>query len=76
MKGLSCYAMEFDCILRTVSVCKRIFVFGHAGWHVTSKFPDQGLNLQPLHWKHRVLTTGPPERSFKEGFLKRKYLFG
>ena len=23
-------------------------------------FPEQGLNPWPLHWKHRVLTTGPP----------------
>ena len=25
--------------------------------------PDQGLNLHPLHWEHRVLTTGPPGKS-------------
>ena len=31
--------------------------------HVESCFPHQGLNLHPLHWKHRVLTTGPPEKS-------------
>ena len=24
-----------------------------------SQFPDQGLNLHSLHWKLRVLTTGP-----------------
>ena len=24
------------------------------------QFPDQGLNPGPLHWEHRVLTTGPP----------------
>ena len=23
-------------------------------------FSDKGLNLQPLPWKHRILTTGPP----------------
>ena len=23
-------------------------------------FPDEGLNPRPLHWKHRVSTTGPP----------------
>ena len=27
-------------------------------------FPDQGSNLCPLHWKHRVLTTGPPGKSW------------
>ena len=26
-------------------------------------FPDQGLNLGPLHWKHGVLTAGPPGKS-------------
>ena len=25
-----------------------------------SWFPDQGSNPHPLHWKHGVLTTGPP----------------
>ena len=28
-----------------------------------SQFPDQGQNLWPLHWKLRVLTTGPPGTS-------------
>ena len=27
-------------------------------------FPDQGLNLHPLQWKHGVLTTGLPRSSF------------
>ena len=26
-------------------------------------FPDQGLNLGPLHWECRVLATGPPGKS-------------
>ena len=25
-------------------------------------FPDQGLNLGPLHWEHGVLATGPPRK--------------
>ena len=25
-----------------------------------SYFPDQGMNLSPLHWEHGVLATGPP----------------
>ena len=29
-------------------------------YHVGSYFPHQGSNLHPLHWKHRVLPTGPP----------------
>ena len=28
-----------------------------------SYFPNQGLNPRPLHWKCRVLTTGPPGKS-------------
>ena len=34
--------------------------------------PDQGLNLHPLHWQHRVLTTGkgPPGKSLKFNFYK------
>ena len=31
-----------------------------AMWHVGSQFPNQGLNSDPLHWEHGVLTTGPP----------------
>ena len=27
------------------------------------KLPDQGFNPSPLHWKHRVLTAGPPGKS-------------
>ena len=28
------------------------------------QFPDQGMNLHPLHWKCRVVTTGPLGKSF------------
>jgi len=31
------------------------------------KFPDQGLNLGPLHWEPGVLTTGPPGKSHISG---------
>ena len=37
--------------------------FGQAAQYVGSQFPDQGSNLQPLLWKHRVLTTGLPGKS-------------
>ena len=30
----------------------------HVAWGI--QFPDQRSNLSPLHWKHGVLTTGPP----------------
>ena len=42
---------------------------GCAIQHVRSQFPDQGLNLCPLHWKHGVLITGPPGKSWPHGFL-------
>ena len=42
--------------------------FGGTVWHVGSWFPDQGLSLCPLNWKHRVLTTGPLGKSH----LKKK----
>jgi len=37
-----------------------------------SQFPDQGLNLHPLHWKPRVLTTGPPGTSCHTHFKDEK----
>ena len=43
--------------------------FGGTVWHVGSWFPDQGLSLCPLNWKHRVLTTGPLGKSH----LKKKF---
>ena len=36
------------------------FFFGGMAQHVGSSFPNQGLNLSPLHWKCRVLDTGLP----------------
>ena len=27
---------------------------------------DQGLNLGPLHWEHRVIATGPPELNLNQ----------
>ena len=39
------------------------FFFFLAMWLVGSKFPDQGLNLSPLKWKHWVLSTGLPGNS-------------
>ena len=39
--------------------CFFFFFFYCIAWHVVSSFPNQGLNLCPLQWKRRVLTTGP-----------------
>ena len=36
------------------------FFFGCAVQQAESQFPDQGLKPCPLHWEHRVLTTGLP----------------
>ena len=32
-----------------------------------TQFPNQGANLDPLHWECRVLATGPPGKSPKTG---------
>ena len=39
------------------------------------RFPDEGLNLDPLHWKYRVLTTGPPGK-FPDVSIISKLQFG
>ena len=39
------------------------YVFGHAMEYVGSWFPDQGSNPKLMHWKHGILTTGPPGKS-------------
>ena len=36
-----------------------ILFFWHTTWLAGPSFPEQGLNLGPWQWKHRVLTTGP-----------------
>ena len=43
-----------------------IFLFGCDGsysWHVGSSSLMRESNPGPLHWKHRVLLTGPPRKS-------------
>ena len=54
--------------LQTHSIGKHIHNSTALFWlsikqHEGSQFPDQGSNLCPLQWKHRVLTTGPPGKS-------------
>ena len=44
-------------------------IFGSNIQHAGSWFPNQGLNLHPLHWKYEVLTTGPPEKFLSFSFL-------
>ena len=43
-------------------------LFGYIMQHVRSQFPEQGLNLCSLQWKHGILTTGPPRNSVDHGF--------
>ena len=40
-------------------------------WHV-GQFPDWGLNLDLLHWKHEALATGQPGKSHSYYFGKKK----
>ena len=47
---------------------KNLFFF-FAPRHVESQFPHQGLNLCPLHWKCRVLTTVPSGKSSESFFF-------
>ena len=40
-----------------------VWDFGQAPRRIGFPFLSQGSNLHPLHWKHRVLNTGPPGKS-------------
>ena len=40
----------------------------HSMWG--SQFPDQGLNLCPLQWKHEVLTSGTSGKPLTQCILK------
>ena len=42
-----------------------LLFFGCAAQLMGSQFPNQGSNLIPQQWKHRVLTTGLPGKSLK-----------
>ena len=49
---LSCYTSDLSVVTyKLLIVACRI------------QFPDQGSNLSPLNWEHRVLATGPPGKS-------------
>ena len=54
-------------MIRTLTAVSLFFVslfFGHA-----ARFPDQGSNLCPLHWKCGILTTGPPGNSLYPSYI-------
>ena len=45
-----------------------LFFFKRTMQHAGSLLADQGSNPSPLQWKRRVLTTGPPGKSFHSHF--------
>ena len=54
---------EWAIVCNRVTKAFFVFIFCCTAQHVGSYFPNQGLNLQPLCWKHGVLTTGLPGKS-------------
>ena len=54
--SLQLVAESMVCVCFLFPVFKKVF-------GCTCCRANQGLNLCPLHWKHRFLTTGPPGKS-------------
>ena len=50
------------------------FFSPHTAQHVGFQFPYQRVNPHPLQWKLRVLTTGPPGKSFIMAFFSILFL--
>ena len=75
----SWYIILFYILLDSVCWFLKFFIyflfFGCTSLHVESQFPNQGLNLCPLHWKCRVLTTGPLEKSLFADILLRMSVY-
>ena len=69
-----CYPLQYsglensmDCIVHGVAKIQTQLSDIHLLFtvkHVGSQFPNQGSNLCSLQWKHRILTTGSPGKSF------------
>ena len=55
-------------------------LYGHATSHARCEFTNQELNLHPLQWKNKVLTTGQPRKSpahsLKECLISTKQILG
>ena len=65
-EGSSIFAVVcgfFSCSMQIVAACGILF-------------PDQGLKPGPLHWKHRVLATGPSGKFSSKLFLLIHYHAG
>ena len=48
-------------LTQTWHLCDSFLIFGCAACGIL--VPNQGSNLHTVQWKHRVPTTGPPEKS-------------
>ena len=55
--------LQHSNLISWLTVLCFIFFTGCTMQHVGYYFPDQGSNSHPLHWKHRILTTGPSGKS-------------
>ena len=55
--------------MRTLKIFIYVAATGLSCGMQNLQFPNQGLNLGPLHWEDGVLATGPPGMSL-EHFLK------
>ena len=74
------YDFSQTCAQHICFVCCTAYYLQHAGSLVVAckllvaacgiQFPDQGSNLGPLHWEHRVLATGPSGKSLVLSFLR------
>ena len=51
----------FFFLISMVSLFFNFLAMPRGMWHLSS--PNQRLNLCALHWKHGILTTGPPGKS-------------
>ena len=49
--------------IHTFSICSSFFFFWLCHGSYGTLIPRTGIKLWPLHWRHRVLTTGPPRKS-------------
>ena len=65
-----CTRPQSQCVGLSVVACKLLTV------SCGIQFPDQGMNLGPLHCKRRLLATGPPGKSLPCPLITEIYLPG
>ena len=66
---LFCFMSEYYLIVYMYCVFLFFCFFCRVVQHARSQFPDQGSNLFPLQWKHRVLITELPGKSLYHIFF-------